>query len=181
MARAVAANGYVNTSVADVLDRAGVSRRTFYEMFSDKEDCFLATLRAGVRRILRIVEPPAATPDGGADQALERFDEFLHRYLDELAHEPPLARTFIIEVFAAGPRALKERQAAQDKFTDMIAAIFAGSPGLLGDRPDQRFAVEALVGAVSSMVTCRVGADEYDRLAELRQPLVELAGALASQ
>lgn len=184
MARAVATNGYVNTSVADVLERAGVSRRTFYELFSDKEDCFLATLRAGVGRLQRVlskVTTAAATEGQNTSDPLERFDRLIECYLQELADEPPLARTFLIEVYAAGSPALKERQAALERFVDMIAQTFAGSRGLLGDRPDQRFAVEALVGATSSMVTARVGAGEYERLAELREPLVDLAGQLHRQ
>src|SRR5436190_2182446 len=42
MAEVAAEKGYANTVVADVIARAGVSRRTFYELFRDKQDCFLA-------------------------------------------------------------------------------------------------------------------------------------------
>lgn len=183
MARAVADKGYVNTSVADVLERAGVSRRTFYELFSGKEDCFLATVRAGVRRILRVIGQASGSAAVGGDgevDPLERFDRMIGKYLDELSTEPPLARTFLIEVYAAGAQALEERRAAQEQFANLFAKTFAGSGGLLGDRPDQRFAVEALVGAISAMATARVGAGEYHRLTELRQPLVNFARELAA-
>jgi AcrR family transcriptional regulator len=177
MARAVAEHGYVNTAVADVLERAGVSRRTFYELFTDKEDCFLATLQAGTERLLRILmdaTAPKAT-DQGEEGAVQRFDRVLGCYLDELAVEPPLARTFIVEVYAAGPAALEQRWAGAQRFVDMVADIFAGCPGLIGDRPDQRFAVEALVGGIGSMIVACVGANQYDRLGDIRKPSVDLA------
>jgi AcrR family transcriptional regulator len=56
MARAVATKGYARVSVADVVQLAGVSRRTFYEQFRDKEDCFLVAydrLRGADRRDAR--------------------------------------------------------------------------------------------------------------------------------
>ena len=52
MANATAEKGYVHTTVADVIKRAGVSRETFYEHFSDKEDCFIAAYDAGVEAVL---------------------------------------------------------------------------------------------------------------------------------
>src|SRR3954466_10114989 len=52
MARAVAAKGYAKLTVSDVVSLAGVSRRTFYEHFADKEECFLESYAAGARAII---------------------------------------------------------------------------------------------------------------------------------
>ena len=52
MAQVVSDKGYAATTVADVVERAGVSRRTFYEQFADKEACFLAAYDAGLAAVL---------------------------------------------------------------------------------------------------------------------------------
>ena len=63
MADAVAAKGYANVAVADVIERAGVSRRSFYEHFTNKEDAFLAAYDAGVTGLL-----DAIAADVGGDR-----------------------------------------------------------------------------------------------------------------
>src|SRR5439155_6906652 len=54
--QAVAEQGYVKTTVADILRRAGVSRATFYQLFSDKEDCFQAALKANAEFVATVME-----------------------------------------------------------------------------------------------------------------------------
>ena len=90
IAEAVAAKGYGATSVADVLERAGVSRRTFYEHFRDKEACFLAAYDAGVEILM------ATMRDAGDD-----LRPRIRAFLGTLAAEPAFAFTFVIEVVAA--------------------------------------------------------------------------------
>src|SRR5258707_2850574 len=64
MALAVAEKGYAATAVADVIARAGVSRKTFYEHFANREACFLAAYDAGVEALLAAIdEAIAAAPD----------------------------------------------------------------------------------------------------------------------
>jgi AcrR family transcriptional regulator len=179
MADVVADKGYARIAVADVVRRSGVSRRTFYEMFADKEECFLAALDARTA-LLQEVLAGAGAGTGRQPDPLARLDSVLGAYLETLACEPAGTRTFFVEIYAAGPRALDRRRSVQRSFVDIVAAIFARSPGLLGDRPDQRFATEAFVGAISSMVTSRVAAGEYDRLPALREPLVALARDLVA-
>ncbi len=171
---AVAEKGYVATSVADILRKAGVSRTTFYEMFRDKQDCFLAAYRTHAELIAAVmeaaVEPAAVTGD-----PLERLDRLLRVYLEGLHAQPALARVFLVEVYAAGPEAIEQRLASMERFVDLIAVSYTGQPGLLGSEPDQRFAAEFLVGAVSSMVTNLVAVGDVERLPQLHAPLMELA------
>ncbi|HEV7687975.1 MAG TPA: helix-turn-helix domain-containing protein, partial [Acidimicrobiia bacterium] len=64
MAQIVAEKGYPATTVADVVERAGVSRRTFYEQFADKEACFLAAYDVGLTVVLsRIREAVEGVPE----------------------------------------------------------------------------------------------------------------------
>jgi AcrR family transcriptional regulator len=168
MAETMAAKGYAATSVAEVLRAAGVSRETFYEQFSSKEDCFMSAWEAAAAAILgAALDAPAS--DGAA---LERFDRGLRSYLDALASHPQLARMFLIEIYAAGPAALRRRAALQQRYADMINEIFGHR-----DAAD-RFANEALVVAISGMVTARLAEDDLKGLRALHAPLVELARRL---
>lgn len=170
MARAVAERGYVKTSVATVLRAAGVGRETFYELFSDKQDCFLAAYDAVVDLMLTVTSQ-ALDEDG---PALERWSRGLEAYLNTLAAQPALARTFLIEVYAAGPEAMAKRCEVQRRFAETVADAF----GAAGE--EDRFACEALVAATSSLVTNRLGMEEAasTALRELHRPLVDLARRL---
>ncbi len=105
MADAMAEKGYANTSVADVIARAGVSRETFYEQFGSKQDCFLAAFDAAGEILLGRVT--GAAPDEGTPA--DRFEQVLGVYLETLASEPAYARLFLVEAHAAGPEAIRRR------------------------------------------------------------------------
>jgi AcrR family transcriptional regulator len=165
MARAVAERGYAHVTVADVIRRAGVSRETFYEQFADKEECFIAALDAVTDIFLGRL---AATQEHAGDP-LERLDAMVGAYLEQLASEPELARTFLIEVYAAGPEALRERVDVMGRFSDAVCDILDARAA------DERFACEGLVAAISSLVTMRLAAGEAATLPKLRAPIARLA------
>ncbi|MCC7076886.1 MAG: TetR/AcrR family transcriptional regulator [Acidimicrobiia bacterium] len=176
MTEAVAEKGYANTVVADVVSRSGVSRATFYKMFADKEACFLAAFDMNAELVARVMETGLTELHHDSDiEPIDRLDRVLELYLTALASAPALARVFLVEVYAAGPAAIARRRATQDRFVDIVAATYAGRPGMLGTRESQRFAAEFVVGAVSSMVTNIVGAGDTDALPALRVKLMKLA------
>ena len=176
MTSAVAEKGYANTVVADVVAQSGVSRATFYQLFRDKEDCFLAAFEAAAAMVAQVLDAglhnirrdPGRTP-------IERLDHVLGLYLTVLERAPDMARVFLVEVYAAGPPAIRRRRDSLDQFVDIVAATHEGEPGVLGTRPEQRFAAELIVGAVSSMVTNLVGVGEITHLPDLQTPLMTLA------
>jgi AcrR family transcriptional regulator len=167
VAEAVSEKGYARVTVADVISRAGVSRETFYEHFSDKEDCFLAALDEGARTLHEILG--SAIAHAGDDPA-ERLQEMLKAYLNTFAGEPAFAKAFLIDAYGAGPTATERRLELQQRFVDLVAEIFRGSA--------DRFACEAFVSAISAMVTSRVGRGRIEELPALREPLVGLVGRL---
>jgi AcrR family transcriptional regulator len=116
VAQATAEVGYTDMSVEAIIARAGVSRRTFYEHFKNKEDAFLAAYDATVHRLathVRRAYLQQAT-------ALERLRAGIRAYLQFLASEPELARMGVVEVLAAGPRALARRGDALRLFAEII-------------------------------------------------------------
>jgi AcrR family transcriptional regulator len=118
IAQVVAEKGYAAATVADIVDRASVSRTTFYEQFPDKEACFLAAFDFGVEYVLgRMLE---AWEQAGAHEHdwREHVRSDLTTYLRELATEPAFARALHVESLAAGPAALERRA--------QMFALFAG-------------------------------------------------------
>jgi AcrR family transcriptional regulator len=168
--------GYANTPVAAVIERAGVSRETFYQQFASKQDCFIAAFEDAVSAVATALftELGSTAPtEPGPTRAtpLERFDRGLRVYLATLAAEPAKTRLFLVETYAAGPDAIARRAEVQAQFVDGIAALF-------GARSKAKRAVcEALVGAIVALVTARIVADDVAGLAAIRAPIVELAGA----
>jgi AcrR family transcriptional regulator len=107
MMEAVAKKGYAATTVADVVDGAKVSRRTFYQQFESKEECFLAAYDVGVEYLLGRLATEAAT-QGPLDWR-ERVRSDLRTYTDVLAGDPAFAWSLHVEILSAGPRALERR------------------------------------------------------------------------
>jgi AcrR family transcriptional regulator len=116
----VSERGYLDTRVVDVIGVAGVSRKTFYELFASKEDCFLATYDLLLGELLDdTTEGFDAKPEA---PWAERVAAGLRAMLDVLAENPDEARFAIVEVLAAGPGALARRDAALRQFTGFLDA-----------------------------------------------------------
>ena len=180
---AVAELGYVKTTVADILARAGVSRATFYQLFRDKEDIFLAAYKNNADFVAAVMGMQLdQLKAAGADlDPLERLDHVQRVFLSALRSAPALARVFLVEVYAAGPAAIEQRRASLEQFVDIVAETHRGESGVLGTKPSQRFAAQAFVGAVSSLVTNAVGVGETDDLPSLREPLMKLAAQITQK
>jgi AcrR family transcriptional regulator len=175
----VAEQGYVKTTVADILGRAGVSRATFYEQFRDKEDCFDAAYRAAADLVAATMAEELERVRGAGEQApLVKLERVLGIYLRSLRDAPALARVFLVEVYAAGPAAIEQRRQSLEQFVDLVAETHRGELGILGTKPEQRFAAQAFVGAVSSLVTNAVGVGDTAGLVELQAPLMVLAAQI---
>lgn len=116
MIRVVGRTGYKETSVAEVIEEAGVSRTTFYKHFEDKHDCFLAAYEVLVEQVYGEV---VARCDGSASW-LQRVEKGLATIVELFALEPELARTAIVEVAAAGAEARQLHWDAVARFTEYL-------------------------------------------------------------
>ncbi|MEY2567672.1 MAG: hypothetical protein QOE35_2201 [Actinomycetota bacterium] len=179
---AVAELGYVKTTVADILARAGVSRATFYQLFRDKEECFQAAYQANADLVAAAMAVALDGLQSGEElDPLARLDRVLGMYLAALRNAPALAQVFLVEVYAAGPEAIEQRRASLEGFVDIVAETHRGETGVLGTDPSQRFAAQAFVGAVSSLVTNAVGVGDTEGLLALREPLMRLAAQITQK
>ena len=176
MAEAVAAKGYARVSVADVIERAGVSRRTFYEQFDNKEACFLAAYDACVDLVLEGIDHALreAAPDWPAGMR-----EATRVYLEMMEANPALARTFLIEALAAGPAALARRAAVHERFAALLAGAHAAARRDLPQLPEAGPHVfRACVGAINELVTDRVAQAGAAGLPELAESIMDVQSRL---
>jgi AcrR family transcriptional regulator len=118
MIEVVAARGYPETRVVDVIGEAGVSRKTFYELFDSKEDCFLAAYDVLLGNLLG--EATDAFEARSGSPWAERIAAAMAALLEHLSEHPDEARFAIVEILAAGPKALARRDAALRQFTGFL-------------------------------------------------------------
>ena len=171
IAQAVARTGYAATTVGDVVSGAGVSRKTFYEHFDDKEECFLAAWEAGVDILFGAI----ARSQEGADGPVERMRASLRAYLETLASEPAFARSFLIEVVAAGPRAEARRAEVHAAFAGLLEDAHARARAEVDTLPEvPRELFRAAVGAVNELVSAYVRAGRTADLPELEETILYL-------
>jgi AcrR family transcriptional regulator len=168
MPAALAEHGYARTTVANVLERAGVSRRTFYQQFDDKEACLLAAYDDAERRAWERVSVAAAEAPAGVWEA--RVEATLAGALGFVAAEPETARLFTLEARAAGPAMAARHNRALDR---VAAALRAG--GGTSRRPDGLPAgtERALVGNVAALVGAYVLSGATELLPSLAPQLAD--------
>jgi AcrR family transcriptional regulator len=168
MADAVAAKGYVAVAVADVIERAGVSRRSFYEHFSNKEEAFLAAYELVLDQLLSGVTSAFAT----GETWTSRVRRGLAAFLNLLAAEPVLAQVCVVEALAAGPRALARRSAAMEAFQVLLQPP---PDDTLATSSAPPVAVEAIVGGIYEVIYSRVTSHRTDELPTLLPSLLHSA------
>ena len=170
MAEAVAEHSYGATTIAHVVSQAGVSRKTFYEHFRDKEHCFLAMYDTGIAFVVgRLTEALEATED-----PRERLVAGLNTFLSVLADEPAFCRAIVLEVYAAGPAGLARRRAVLQVFAGRYLEVNRQARDedpdigpLAGD------VALGVVGAILELVSTRVEEGRTAELADLTDPLAD--------
>jgi AcrR family transcriptional regulator len=168
LAEAIAENGYSGTTIAHITRHAAVSRRTFYEHFSSKDECFVAAYDT-VMEELR----------GRVSNAFEGEEDWPHAVkagisamLEFLAAEPHLARLCMVEALVAGPVVVERYDAAIQSFVPYFKQGRDGrAPEVLARLSPTT--EEALVGGMVSLISRRIIAGKAEELEELLPDLVE--------
>ena len=166
MVEECAARGAANVSVAHVVSRAGVSRRTFYDVFADREQCFLDALEEGIAHATRYALDDY-DPEAGW---VERIRAALAGLLTFLDAEPDTGRLLIIGSLGAGAEALERRQHV---LAHVTAVVDEGREERKTGKDLPVLTAEGIVGGVLSVLHTRLS----DRRAG---PFVDLAGPLMS-
>jgi AcrR family transcriptional regulator len=159
-----------------VIERAGVSRKTFYEQFSNKDDCFLAAYDASVDELLATIDDAL---DALAPDWLAAHRAAVSAYLQALAASPGFARAFLIEVLGAGPDALNRRAAIQNRFAAQLEDVHRRARQDIPEIPEvPPHTFRAAVGAVNELVTAHVLEHGADTLPELAGAILDVQLAL---
>jgi AcrR family transcriptional regulator len=168
LAEAIAENGYSGTTIAHITRHAAVSRRTFYEHFSSKDECFVAAYDAVMEQLQERVSA-----------GFESSEDWPHAVragiaamLEFLAAEPHLARLCMVEALVAGPVVVERYDAAIQSFVPYFQSGREGRPPEVLARLSPT-TEEALVGGMVSLISRRIIAGKAEELEELLPDLVE--------
>jgi len=174
MAHAVAKKGYGDTTIADIVREAGVSRRTFYEHFTSKAECLIALYEAASHNALRILRE-AIDP---AHEWQTQVEQALSGYLGCMAASPVLMRTLFIEILHLGTEGLAARRRVNQEIADFILKLVNASGGACHAATLTPWMAMAMVGGINELVLEYIEQDKVAKLGELVAPASQLVRAL---
>ncbi len=149
MIESISQRGYQSTTVAHVIGLAGVSRRAFYELFANKEECFLATYDIVVARARKRVLDAWQQERGWAN----RLHAGCKALLDDAADAPKGPRLVLVDALGIGPKARERMQLAGFTFERLVASAFQVAPDGVGF---PRLTSRGIVGGVRHVVFMRM-------------------------
>jgi AcrR family transcriptional regulator len=154
------AKGFVAATIADIVREAGVSKRTFYEHFASKEDCFLALYLAVSAAALRTLKE-AVAPGRPWQQQLEQA---MGAYLSHLSLNPGLLKTLFVDIHHLGVPGHEARREVMRQLADFMAETVRGR-GSAPAAPDIDGTLAlAAVGGINELVLQHI---EQGRAADL--------------
>jgi AcrR family transcriptional regulator/DNA-binding MarR family transcriptional regulator len=143
--------GVGGMTVADIVARSGVSRRTFYELFADRDACFLAAFDMAVEQAAQRVLPAY----GASGAWRERIRAGLGALLEFLEDEPGMGALCVVDALGAGPKAIERRAAVMNALID---AVHEGRHEVRGSACPTQLTAEGVVGAVLAVLHARLSA-----------------------
>jgi AcrR family transcriptional regulator len=166
MLQAVGTRGYERTSVEDAIGEADLYRQAFYDFFEDKEDCFLQAIDAGcvwMELAMRRAADGQTTWRGQLRGALTGLLEFLDQ-------KPALGRALLVEVHAAGPRAVEKRTEAMERAAALVDLAREESDGAA-----PAISAEAVVAGILAVLHTRLLGERPTDFTRLLPELMYLA------
>lgn len=170
-AQAFASRGYAETTVETIVDRAGMSRRTFYEHFDDVRDVLLTLHDRTATLAFRFVEAAVRNEE----TPLAQLQAGVSAFLGILAEHADLARVVFREVRAAGPEHEVRREAVLARYVVLLMERLsaAHAAGIIQRAPDE-LTLYALVSGIESVAMRYVAHRDEARALEAVPRLVEL-------
>lgn len=159
--------GYARMTVAQVIGRARVSRKTFYDVFADREDCFLAAFEQALEQAASVAREAYQQETAWR----EGVRSALARLLILMDEEPGLAKLCVVEALAAGERVLERRAEVLDR---LAAAIDEGRTLTSTTREPPEVTAEGVVGGVFAVLHTRLLDDDDAPLTDLLGPLMSM-------
>jgi AcrR family transcriptional regulator len=174
MALAVGGKGYADTTIADIVREAGVSRRTFYEHFATKAECFIALYEAANRNTLAVLRG-AITPE---HEWQAQLDTALVAYLGAMAQNPPLLRSLSMEILGLGAEGMAARRRVNQELCRFMLQVVNEASGRARKAPLTQDMAVAVIGGINELVLQAIEQGRAGQLAELAGPAGELVRAV---
>ena len=154
MVASVAGRGYAATRVADLVEISGVSRRSFYDLFPDKEACLLGTVEA---LHTKAAERIGSIPPGDWDERAVALSEGL---VELVTMQPAAARLCLVDGYAAGRKVVATLDAGIDRFKAALRGL-ASESEQLATMPPQ--IIDVFVGSMLAVARdCLLGGREEE-------------------
>src|SRR5436853_1934900 len=163
MVASVATRGYAATRVTDLIELSGISRRSFYDLFPDKEAWFKAVVEEIVGEKVRQADPGELD---GEERARRRFKKLTEVVIEQ----PAAARLCLIEAYAAGIEALRPIEDAVAAVEKLMQIRTVEMPDRAGTPPEM---IIALVGAAMEVIRTRLRRGAEAELLQLSDPLMD--------
>ncbi|MFE1442187.1 TetR/AcrR family transcriptional regulator [Streptomyces sp. NPDC058739] len=171
----VAEKGYIATTVADVTSRAGVSRKTFYALFADKEECFIAAADTSRELTIKWLKASFAQSSEQSLAPVATLRASIRAFLGLVAEEPEFARAFFLETATAGGRAQEHQDACRTWFAESMRVWRSALPG--HDRvPDANYVAAA--DATHEAVCRRLRRGSIDEVPGMEDAVLHICLAL---
>jgi AcrR family transcriptional regulator len=167
MAEETAERGYAGATVSQVVERARVSSATFYELFHDKEECFLAAAREIIAQATTVL----TEAQGGGRDELEPLGRSIRSLLSFFAEQPAYAHLLLIECRSSTPRALELYLSGARALLSTLGRGWATTTA--GVSPE--LAARAVLGGSEALIRAEIAAGRAERLPELLPRLVYCA------
>jgi AcrR family transcriptional regulator len=168
------AKGFVAATIADIVREAGVSKRTFYEHFASKEDCFLALYLAVSAAALRTLKE-AVAPERPWQQQLEQA---MGAYLSHLSLNPGLLKTLFVDIHHLGDTGNQARREVMRQLADFMVVTVRGSEPRPGSVDIDRALAMAAVGGINELVLQRIEQGQAQDLTPLTASASEVVRRL---
>lgn len=149
----------------DIAREAGVSKRTFYEHFANKEACFLALYKENSARVLAVLREAAARPDLSL---LERIERGTEAYLAVMQHQAPLMKRLYIDILKLGDEGMRAKRQVVQQFADLLLGIYEEEkqrlPGMPALKPEL---VLGVIAGLNELILFKIEDGEAGQLLEL--------------
>jgi len=159
--------GYAQTSVADLVEVSGVSSRSFYDLFDDKEACFLATLDEIITPARAVTASKMRQEGSWEVRARTAIETFMRLVVEQ----PAAARLCLVEAYAAGPAAVSRIDEALEDFEELMQQAFEEQPERSGMPVEM---TRAMVGGIRKMIHTRLHRGVESEILELLPELLDL-------
>jgi AcrR family transcriptional regulator len=167
IAETTAEHGYAAATVAQVIERAGVSSATFYELFHDKEDCFLAAVREIIAQATTVVTEAYGRQDG---DDLDLVSDGIRALLGLFAEQPAYAKLLFLECRSSTPRALDLYMSSARALLSLLGRGWAASSAV-----SPTLGARAILGGAEALIRNEIAHGRTERLPELLPQMIYCA------